>query len=186
MKRTVVKLVVLSLLLLVASCACAKKAVKKEDVVEAGQTISECPEDGTCTLKIFKNKRLVVLYDDIGKMFYKLEEDSNTSVVIYEYNRKTDPALQDGQYREEVVFEVENKDQELKLKDMELIQAKMLFGRHCFCRGQTGYYYIQNGELNLVIKDAEVTVDLKFKITEVPQTISAINAVKKTEKLLIN
>ena len=49
----------------------------------------------------------------------------------------------------------------------------MLFGRYCNCRGQTGLYKVVNGSLDLKNQD-DVSFDLDFKITEVPQVTNNV------------
>ena len=55
----------------------------------------------------------------------------------------------------------------------------MLFGRHCFCRGQAGFYKVSDGKLNLENKDNTITLDLDFTITKVPQLYSKVKATIK-------
>ena len=84
--------------------------------------------------------------------------------------------LQDANYREEVIFEIKNSDTNLILSGEELQTTKMLFGRFCYCKGQTGYYLVEDGTLNLVQKDNKVSFSLDFNITKVPQIIKSIKA----------
>ena len=138
------------------------------------KTLNDCPQDGDCTLKIFKNKRMVVRQDQTGRLFYTKEDNLGKSVIVYEYKRRTDPELQDGQYREEVIFEITNDTKKISLADKELGQVNMLFGRLCYCKGQTGYYYVRNGNMNLLHENGVIILSLNFKIEEVPQIISQV------------
>lgn len=140
---------------------------------------SVCPENGKCSIQIFKNKSLDVKEDEFGSIYYVMNDNTMTSVIVYEYKRNVEEGVQDGQHREEIVFEINNTDKEIHLNDFALQNTKMLFGRHCFCRGQTGFYKVSDGKLNLENKDNTITLDLDFTITKVPQLYSKVKATIK-------
>ena len=140
---------------------------------------SECPSDGTCEIEILKNKHLLLHYDDLGGMYYDIKENNGTTVIHYQYNKTTEANLQDGHYREDLIFEIKNSDTSLDLTDIELQQTKLIFGRHCFCKGQTGYFKIENGNLNLVSKNNEIYFSLSFFCKQVPQIINSISIQEK-------
>ena len=77
--------------------------------------------------------------------------------------------LQDAGYREEIIFELDNFDP-IKLGSSSLQKTKMLFGRFCFCRGQTGYYKVTEGTFEI----ANQIATLQFKVSEVPQITNEI------------
>ena len=108
-----------------------------------------------------------------------MNDNTMTSVILYEYKRNVEDGIQDGQHREEIVFEINNTDKEIHLNDFALQNTKMLFGRHCFCRGQAGFYKVSDGKLNLENKDNTITLDLDFTITKVPQLYSKVKATIK-------
>jgi len=137
-------------------------------------TISACPEDGKCTLEIFRNQHLNVLSDEFGTTYYKMVDDNSSSVIRYFYDRNVPKDLQDAGYREEIVFEVKNSETNLSLADNELEKTQMLFGRFCFCRGETGYYKVNEGNLKLTQKENTINFTLNFTISKVPQTIKNI------------
>ena len=83
--------------------------------------------------------------------------------------------LQDGHYREEIVFEINNNDSEIKFSGNDLQKTKMLFGRFCFCRGSTGNYKITDGNLKLKQTKKEVIFTLDFKNNKVPQLLQVIS-----------
>jgi hypothetical protein len=136
---------------------------------------SECPQNGTCEVEILKNKQLILLYDDLGGMYYDIKDHDGTTVIHFQYNKTTEANLQDGHYREDLIFEVKNSDKSLNLSDTELQQSKLIFGRHCFCKGQTGYFKIEKGKLNLTSKKDEIRFDLSFENEKVPQLIHFIS-----------
>jgi hypothetical protein len=150
------------------SCNCKKQTVKISPQKVALE--NSCPKDGDCSIEVLENKTLNVLKDEFGSNYYKLEEDFNHKVIKYTYNRKVKGDLQDAGYREEIVFEIGNDLKPETIKDAELQKTKMIFGRFCFCRGQTGNYKISQGTLDIQ-KDK---ILLNFKIDEVPQIINKI------------
>jgi hypothetical protein len=135
---------------------------------------SICPSDGKCTVELLRGKSLEIKTDDIGAIYTQIDDNNETSVIIYQYNRTVKGDIQDANYREEIIFEINNSDTKLKLSDKELQQTKMLFGRFCFCRGQTGYYKIEHGDLDLNQNNGAVDFTLDFVNTKVPQIIKSI------------
>ncbi|WP_298118249.1 hypothetical protein [Flavobacterium sp.] len=171
------KLLIIPILTLITACNCQKKVsdktseIKKDEIV----TNSTCPSDGKCTIEVIKNKSLEVKSDEFGSNYYNLTDNMNTSVVLYRYNRNVEEGLQDASYKEEIIFEINNNEKQLSLSDRDLQKTKMIFGRICFCRGQTGYYKVQSGKLFLENQKENIILDLNFKITEVPQVINSFN-----------
>jgi len=153
---------------------CNTANTKKTNMTTA--ITSECPSDGKCSVQLLKNKGMDLKLDTTGKLYYQLVDANNTSVVIYEYNRNVEEGLQDGQHKEEVIFEIANETSELHLKDDQLQEVKMLFGRHCFCRGQAGFFAVGKGTLNASQKADQVTFDLDFKVDQVPQLYTKVKA----------
>ena len=137
---------------------------------------SECPIDGTCEIEILKNKQLVLLYDDFGGMYYDIKENEGTTVLHYQYNKTTQANIQDGHYREDLIFEIKNSDKSLNLTDTALQQTKLIFGRHCFCKGQTGYFKLEKGALILEEKNNTFELKINFSTEKVPQIINQITA----------
>jgi hypothetical protein len=158
-------------LILFISC-CSKKVSTTEPM---NYTIeSNCPEDGTCTITIYPNEKLEILTDETGAIYYKKIADINSTVFHFQYNRTVEEGIQDGQYQEEVIFEYSNENLPLNLTDLSLEKTKMLFGRHCFCKGQAGYFRVNFGNLNLSQTKGKTTMNLQFKVPEVPQIITEI------------
>jgi hypothetical protein len=144
-------------------------SVKKVDL-STSQVLSNCPDDGLCKVEILKNQCISIKNDAFGKLYYETSACDGKNVVRYTYTRNADEKYKDSGYREEVVFEVNSSLTSLNISNKSLQDTKMLFGRFCFCRGATGYYYIKNGDLK--IENSKVFLD--FKIEEVPQIISRL------------
>lgn len=163
--------ILLSLLLL--SCATQKQSDIIDVPIQKG-----CPLDGLCTLSVFNNKQLILLKDDLGGIYYDIKENVGTKVIHYQYNKTTQAHLQDGHYREDVLFEIKDSTTSINLTDVELTQTKLIFGRHCFCKGQTGYFQINKGSLKLH-QHSSLAFDLEFETDKVPQLIRRVSIPQK-------
>ena len=154
--------------LILFSC-CSKKTTSANNI---SQKVNICADNGTCTIEILKNKSISI-NADFGKTNYILIDDFDKNVVKYQYAKNLEESNIDGGYREEIIFEIDNKKNEISLQDIDLQQTKMLFGRYCNCRGQTGLYKVVRGSIDLKNHD-DVSFDLNFKITEVPQVTNNV------------
>ncbi len=170
--RMTKKVSVLIILLILASCGSTKSTA----VLSASLT-SACPKDGDCKVEVFDKKSMVVKTTEFGGLHYELEESTSKKVVKYTYNRKVKGDIQDASYREEIVFEINSDIEESAFVDESLQDVQLLFGRFCYCKGQTGYYKIESGSLRISKnKEMETTqINLTFKTTKVPQIIEAIS-----------
>ena len=180
MKNSIIILFVLQLLI---ACNCKKTAVIKvskakdlDSKTMVDPKAIDCPIDGICTSKILKDKKMVLKTDDFGRLYYETEQSELSSVVVYEYKKNNPSGYQDGNYREEIIFEIKNSDSKLSFKDEALDQSKMLFGRHCYCKGQAGYFAVKKGKFSFERKNQIIHFELDFTITEVPQIITNIRA----------
>jgi len=167
MENSMRKIALLFVLFSVLSCKCKKVTTPQTTV----SITSECPKDGTCTVQLLKNKSIAVKKDEFGSTYFTLEDSDSKNVVQYTYKRTVKGDLQDANYREEIIFELNNQTDNLTLSDAALESTQLLFGRFCFCRGQTGNYKINQG--NLTVTDGKV-IDLNFKTNEVPQIINHV------------
>ncbi len=174
------RLLIIPVALLLSFCNCQKNNIAKNESKSFPLTLnSECPQDGTCAVEFLKNKRLDIKTDDLGGIYFQIVAATETSVVLYHYDRKVEKGLQDGQYREDVVFEINHSDSLISLSGRELQNTNMLFGRHCYCKGQAGYFKVTQGQLTLEQKKNVVSFQLDFTITQVPQIIKSIKATTK-------
>ncbi len=176
----------LLILLFFGSCKCKKEVVaetSKTDSISATKfqktMTTFCPENGKCTTEIFRNKSLEVKIDEFDHIYYNQIDNLETSIIKFSFNKNVPEGLQDGNYREEIVFEINNSDTELNLKNEEIQKTKMLFGRFCYCKGSTGNYKVIDGNLILKQKSSEVQFELQFKNNKVPQLLTTISEVVK-------
>ena len=159
------------ILLLLVSCT-SKKALNINPM--KNNIESFCPEDGICSITVYPNEKLEILTDETGAIYYKKIADSTTTVFHFQYTRTVQEGIQDGHYQEEVLFEYSNDSVPLYLADQSLQKTNMLFGRHCFCKGQAGFFLVNSGSLNLNQSKEQTIANLQFQITEVPQIITQI------------
>jgi len=132
-----------------------------------------CPEDGTCSFEIFKNKTLLIKTDNLGSIYPEMM-DGIHSVLKFEYKKKGNANYADSGYREEIFVELDANN--LEGETVDLKNKKLFFARWCYCKGQTGYYKIDQGKLSVTkIGDKKFQLRLSFKIEEVPQIINEIN-----------
>ena len=131
-----------------------------------------CPEDGTCSFEIFKNKTLQIKTDNLGRMYPEMM-DGIHSVLKFEYKKQGNANYADRGYREEIFIELTNN---LEVETEDLKDRNLFFARWCYCKGQTGYYKINQGKLLVTkIDSINFQLHLSFKIEEVPQIINEIN-----------
>jgi len=175
------KKIICILIILAASCSSKKKSnVQKKNIDSLENIKSFCPENGICKFEILKNKQLNLLKDGIGQIYPKVSS-GNTTVYKFTYTKNIDKKYQDSHYSEEVYFELPKLTSELEIENNSLKKVKLLFARLCFCRGQTGYYKINEGKLMITKQKTGVyKISLSFKTNEVPQVITLI---KETIKL---
>ncbi len=171
-------------LLFFGSCKCKKDVTT--DNVSADFIPNEkfqkmlttfCPENGKCTTEIFRNKSLDIKSDEFGSIYYNQIDNLETSIIKFSYSRNVPKGLQDGSYREEIVFEINNSDKQIAFKNEDIQKTKMLFGRFCYCKGSTGNYKINDGNLILIQKNNKIQFELEFKNNKVPQLLKTISEV---------
>lgn len=141
--------------------------------------VAGCPEEGTCTVVLHKNKSFVIKEDGTGAMYPEMMASENM-VVEYTYLKKGPEGTADGSYSETIHFEIPAATNSLSKENTSLSDVKLLYGKHCFCKGEAGYYPITDGKLVVKKSDQSVAFDLKFKIGRTSQVVSHI---KETVKL---
>jgi hypothetical protein len=136
---------------------------------------TNCPENGKCTLELIPNKTIEFKKDEFGFYYPEISEGSKT-ILKYTFKKNPIPNTQDSNYTEIVYAELDSNLKEISLSNKELQNIKLFFGRLCYCKGETGYFPIKNGDFKLTIPSKNtVQIDLIFKVSEVPQIISEIH-----------
>lgn len=158
--------------LMVCLISCKAKVKTLSKSIEEVNT-KTCPEDGTCSYSFLKNKTLLIKTDNLGSDYPEVI-NGNGSVLKFEYKKHGNSDFQDSGYREEVFIALDSNNLEFLTTD--LTNKNLFFARWCYCRGQTGYYKINKGELSISkIDNVNYKLHLSFKIDEVPQIINEIN-----------
>ncbi len=165
------KHVFLLFFIIIASCQVKKELVDDSNFTNK-QSQSNCPEDGVCTFEVIKNKSAEIKKDEFGASYLNLSKSENV-LLKFEYIKNEIPNTQDSSYIEIIYLELTLGKNGYQIKD---INNNAIFGRLCFCRGQTGYYEIVDNNLKFTkVSEATYNINLDFKINEVPQVISKIN-----------
>ncbi|WP_341216276.1 hypothetical protein [uncultured Wocania sp.] len=166
----------LYLVICLVSCK-AKNEIKP--INNKGISIAACPENGVCSLGVYKNKTLQVKTDNLG-MIYPEMKNGNYLVLKFEYKKNENSNYVDGGYREEIFIELNPENLEIETTNLQ--DEKLFFARWCYCKGQTGYYKINQGKLSVVkVDNINFKISLSFKIEEVPQIINEINQTIKLQ-----
>lgn len=156
---------------LLAIACCSTKPTSSKESSENMKIENTCPENVDCSFEILQNKSLSIKTDGIGKIYYELEDNPNTAVYLYKYEKKiADKTLQDAGYREEIVFEIDKNLATFSISGKELRNTKMLFGVFCYCKGKAGYYKVNDGSINKTksyLNIAIIPIVDNQKVTEV-------------------
>ena len=107
--------------------SCAPKKDQNDNTVSPAPRIN-CPESGDCSFEIMQNSSLSLKTDEFGKR-YPLIEEGDKTVIRYHFKKRTPSDAMDASYSEYVLFEIEPGRVELSLRDEEMQQVKMTFGR---------------------------------------------------------
>ena len=111
------------------------------------------------------NSSLIIKEDATGHL-YPVIVSGDRIVIEYKYEEKGEEGTIDGDYSETLHFEISKNTKELCLKDDQLTKVKLLFGKHCFCKGEAGYYFVNKGKFKVVKSDKEIYFDIDFSIEE--------------------
>ncbi|SRX73467.1 hypothetical protein [Aequorivita antarctica] len=137
-----------------------------------------CPEEGTCNVVVHKNKSLSIQEDGTGALYPQIIEGTST-VVEYTYLKEGPPGTADGNYSETIHFEIPAATTTLRKENASLNDVKLLYGKHCFCRGEAGYYPITDGKLLIEKSGQGIVFDLKFKVNKTSQVVTHISETMK-------
>jgi len=156
---------------LIVSCKTKTEAVRASDDIMK-TTAATCPEKGDCHIQVYKKKELHLAQDEFGIPYLEIREGKNY-VVEYSFTRMAPAGVADGNYRETLHFEIPESTASLNLKDGDLQDVNLIYGRFCFCP-DSGYFQVKNGELSLKNSNRTIDFSLRFKIPEVRQVVSHI------------
>ena len=134
---------------------------------------STCPEEGICSVTVHQNSKLRIDEDDIGEI-YPVILDGDNIVIEYTYFVEGPAGTADGNYSETIHFEIPSNVKNFNKENASLADVNVLFGKHCFCPGEAGYYPITNGKLSVNNTGKTLTFDLSFSQSKTSQRISHI------------
>ena len=123
-----------------------------------------CPENGDCTIELLPNTSLEFKKDEFGNL-YPVISEGNKTIFKYIYTRKTVPNTQDSNYTELVFAELDSVISPKTFTNETLKDAKLHFGRLCYCKGETGYYPVKNGEFSIT-KSTKNSFKIDFSLRE--------------------
>lgn len=115
---------------------------------EDQKMMNECPEEGRCEIRRIEGKSIVISQDEFGKTLYQLVDNAQKDIIFYEYVNPGPKGVQDGMYREEVLFEVSKGNGDIELQGRPLLASNILFGVFCFCKDKAGYYRVTSGKVS--------------------------------------
>ena len=133
-----------------------------------------CPDNGNCVFEVLKNSSLQIKTDQFGKIYPEIIA-GNKLVIKYHFKKESEKGVADDSYSEFIYFEIDKNEKQIILKDKELQNVKMLFGRICFCRDAMGYFRVTEGSLFLFNNNNKLQINLKFNVHKVPQIVTEIN-----------
>ncbi|RXP64653.1 hypothetical protein EC396_01390 [Lutibacter sp. HS1-25] len=170
------KNILISCLLLLMACKTPQKATSQ---VSANKnittTIDNCPENGTCTLELISNKTLEFKTDEFGNLYPTINEGSKT-ILKYTFTKKPLENTADSNYTELIYAELDSPIIDVNLTNEQLQNVQLHYGRLCFCKGESGYFPIKNGNFSLTKTNKDsLKIDLNFSVKKIPQIISEIH-----------
>ena len=137
-------------------------------------TSSNCPEDGTCQLKLTPNKSIDLKQDEFGQFYGELI-DSDDILVSYSYRRNPPENAVDAHYSETYYFSIPKSTKQLDLYDADLQKVNLVVDRQCYCKGTAGFFKITSGRLSLNIKKNELTLNGIFSNEKLPLLITKVD-----------
>ena len=156
---------ILSILALAAvtmSCNTTKSVTSTNWLGKNVTVKSEIPENGTVTATREFEKGLNL--NGFKELYPQPHFDPETVLVQYEFNRKqAENNYADDFYKEELFLEIPVEAFKKEYKNADLQQVKLIYGKHCYCKGEAGFYKITEGTLKVDHSEKQTKVKLSFK-----------------------
>ena len=170
--------ILLFTLILAIGCKTNNKTPNTTDtnttITDMVVSMDDCPEGAECSVAIKNNASMTINEDTIGMKYPTIDAGENM-VVHFTYMKKGPEGTADGDYSETIHFEIPVNTSKLSLMDADLQNVGLLFGKHCFCKGEAGYYKVTKGSLVLVKTEKELTFDISYTIDETSQKMNRIS-----------
>lgn len=165
-------------LLMVNACNTTKttQVSSSENETELMENNKEqCPEDGVCTVEVQKNKQIILKKDEATAMFYPEIKDGDNMLVIYTFLQKGPEGTVDGDYKETIHFQIPSNISELDKKGVSLQDVNLLYEKQCYCKGEAGFYKVENGSLQVTKNRNELHFELQFAVDKTSHKLSNIS-----------
>jgi hypothetical protein len=157
------KVLALFALAALASCSSTKKGTTVTNWLGKNVTlISATPENGTATAE--RKASTTMSLQATSELYPVMMFDETKTVISYEYTRNSsnEPHADDF-YREELFMEIPSSAFKKTYKNEQLQDVKLIFGKHCYCKGEAGYYKISEGTLKVNHTEKNTHISLTFK-----------------------
>lgn len=160
---------IFSIIILCFSLSACKssKSIKTSDFTENYE--NTCPENGECNFILNQNKSLEILTEETTGQTYTNISDGEDLLVTLGYSKVFKPdapasEIMDGNYSETIDFQIPSDIKSLHLKDKQLQDIKLLYGKHCYCGPEAGYRQIEKGEIKILKEKDILYINLSFEI----------------------
>ena len=165
------------LIILVIGCRSGQINKSLEKLEEKRSfVVSNCIDNAVCYIEIIPKSNLLIKEDEFQNTYVEFEKGNNT-IIKYELKKNEIPNTADSHYSEILYLEIDNYNQNLNLKNKELQQVKMTFGRLCYCKGSSGYFKVKNGNLELLLSKNKLSLNANFEVENIPQIVNEIHEI---------
>lgn len=155
-------LTLLTIAALATSCNTVKGVESTNWLGKKVTMVSAAPENGKVTATREFDKGLNL--NGFEQLYPQTNFNPETVLVQYSYDRnKAKENYADDFYKEELFLEIPAKAFKKEYKDAALEQVKLVYGKHCYCKGEAGYYKITQGTLKVDHSEKQTKVKLSFK-----------------------
>lgn len=145
-----------------ASCSTPKGTTVTNWLGKTVMLISEPSAEGTVTAERKLNTSISL--QATTELFPVMRFDPEKTVISYEYTKNTSNLPQaDDFYKEEIFIEIPTSAFKKTYTNEALQDVKLIYGKHCYCKGEAGYYKITEGSLKINQTDKNTYVSLTFK-----------------------
>ncbi len=163
------------LVLLVLGCKSSQINTSLEELNEKHTVLlSNCIDNAVCNIEIIPKSNLLIKEDELKNTYIEFENGNNT-IIKYLLKKNELPNTADSHYSEIIYLEIDNYNKSLYLKNEELQQVKMIYGRLCYCKGTSGYFKVNKGSLELILSKNKLSLSVKFKVENIPQLVTEIH-----------
>jgi hypothetical protein len=163
------------LVLLVVGCKSSQINTSLEELNEKHTVLlSNCIDNTVCNIELIPKSNLLIKEDEFKNTYIEFEKGNNT-IIKYQLKKNELPNTADSHYSEIIYLEIDNYNKSLNLKNEDLQQVKMIYGRLCYCKGSSGYFKVNKGSLELILSKNKLSLNANFNVENIPQIVSQIN-----------